>query len=301
MLALVAVAVLALCAGSAAAQSASDGAARIAFSRTAGESLDTEIWTGGAAGGNPRRIVRLRHAAADEPAWSPSGRSIAFVVDHDPPGSGQLEIYVARADGRGVRRLTQAGKTEDSEPAWSTDGGRIAFSKYTRGGLRTLGVYVMRTDGRLQHRLTRSRCDYDPAWSPNGKRIAVSRCGALFIVNADGTHARRLTRPPPGSSDEQPDWSPKGRSIAFVRIGSDDRAVLWLIRTDGKGERQLTDGGDEHSPSWSPSGRFVAFASYTAIRAVNAATGQMRVLVTMRGSDLANPTWRPPSEARPTP
>jgi Tol biopolymer transport system component len=69
--------------------------------------------------------------------------------------------------------------------------------------------------------------------------------------------------------------------------------LLWLIRTDGTGERQLTDGGDEHSPSWSPNGRFVAFASYTAIRTVEPATGQTRVLVTMRGSELTNPTWRP--------
>jgi TolB protein len=235
--------------------------------------------------------VRLRHAAADEPAWSPSGRSIAFTVDHDPPGSGQLEIYVARADGSGVRRLTRAGKTEDSDPAWSPDGRTIAFSEYTRGGVRTLGVYAMRADGRMQHRLTRSRCDYDPAWSPTGKKIVVSRCGALFVVNADGTHARRLTRPPPESMDEQPDWSPNGRSIAFIRIGSDDRAVLCLIRTDGTGVRQLTDGGDEHSPSWSPSGRLVAFTSYTGIRTINATTGQRRVLVTMRGSDLSSPAW----------
>ncbi len=149
----------------------------------------------------------------------------------------------------------------------------------------------MRADGRLRHRLTRSRCEYDPAWSPNGKRIVVSRCGALFVVNANGTHARRLTRPPPGSADDQPDWSPKGRSIAFIRIGSDDRAVLYVIRTDGTGERQLTDGGDEHSPSWSPSGRFVAFASYSGIRTVKAATGQRRPLVTMRGSDLTSPAW----------
>ena len=135
--------------------------------------------------GRKRRLIHLARAAADEPAWSANGRWIAFAVDHDPPAGAQLEIYSAHADGTGIRRLTGgAAKTVDTDPAWSPDVRQIAFSKSTHGDLRGLGVYLMRSDGGRQRRLTRNRCDYGPAWSPTGKKVVFSRCGRLVIANA---------------------------------------------------------------------------------------------------------------------
>ena len=49
------------------------GNARIAFVRTSGESLDSEIWVADGTGRGRERLIRIRHAAADELAWSPSG------------------------------------------------------------------------------------------------------------------------------------------------------------------------------------------------------------------------------------
>jgi TolB protein len=267
------------------------GAARIAFVRTGGESLDSEIWVANRSGRGRRRLIRFSHAAADEPAWSPSGR-LAFTVDHEPPSAGQLEIYTARADGSRIHRLTRAGRTEATNPAWSPEGHTIAITEYTRGGLRRLGVFIMRADGRRRHRLTRNRCDYDPAWSPSGGQLVLSRCGSLFVVHADGTHPRRLTTPPPGSQDEQPAWAPNGRLIAFVRIDDGDRSSLYVIHSDGSLERQLTDAGDELSPTWSPDSKLVAYVSYTRIETVAVTTRQTRMLVSMPGSDLASPAWR---------
>jgi TolB protein len=289
--ALAVVAALAACASSAPALSTTEPG-RIAFGREFGENLNSEIWTADRTGHGRRRLIRIPHAAADDPAWSPSGQMIAFSVDRDPPFGAQQEIYVARTDGTGVRRLTGgAAKTIDNEPAWSPDGRQIAFTKLVHGGFLTLGVYVVRSDGR-QHRLTRNRCDYGPAWSPNGKRVVLSRCGSLFVVNPDGTHARRLTRPPAGSVDGEPDWSPNGRLIAFVRMDGDDLARLYVIRPDGTGERRLTNGGDEHSPSWSPDGRLLAFATFTTIDTIAPRTGRTRMLVHMQGSDLTTPAWQ---------
>jgi hypothetical protein len=54
------------------------GTARIAFVRTSGESLDFEIWVADGTGRGRQRLIRIRHAAADEPAWSPSGLRLAF-------------------------------------------------------------------------------------------------------------------------------------------------------------------------------------------------------------------------------
>jgi Tol biopolymer transport system component len=50
-----------------------------------------------------------------------------------------------------------------------------------------------------------------PAWSPDGTKVAFASTrtgGDLFVANADGTHARRLTS---GGGDEiAPRWSPDG-------------------------------------------------------------------------------------------
>jgi TolB protein len=271
--------------------------ARIAFTRAAGENLNSEIWTADGSGGDRRRLIRIPRAAADEPAWSPAGQWIAFSVDHDPPAGTQLEIYRARLDGSGIRRLTGgARKRVDVGPAWSPDGRWIAFSRYTHDAYRGLGVFLMRSNGYHQHRLTSIRCDSDPAWSPDGRKVVLARCGSLFIVNANGSHARRLTRPPPGDvQDEQPDWSPDGRLIAFVRAVADRTGeidTIHVIRPEGTGERQLTDSGDDRSPSWSPDGRLLAYSSLTQIRTVSPSTGRRRTLVAVRGSDLTGPAWR---------
>ncbi len=57
----------------------------------------------------------------------------------------------------------------------------------------------MDVDGKNQRRLTRNPAsDAFPAWSPDGKRIAFlsDRSGPteVYVMRADGTHVRRLTR-----------------------------------------------------------------------------------------------------------
>ncbi len=58
------------------------------------------------------------------PAWSPDGRSIAFVSER---GEEKAQVWVIAADGGEAWRLT---KTEQpaANPAWSPDGRRIAFT-----------------------------------------------------------------------------------------------------------------------------------------------------------------------------
>ena len=57
-----------------------------------------------------------------------------------------------------------------------------------------------------------------PAWSPDGRKIAFvsDRDGnsEIYVMNADGSGQRRLTRNP--AYDADPAWSPDGRTIAFV-------------------------------------------------------------------------------------
>ena len=88
----------------------------------------------------------------------------------------------------------------------------------------------MNADGSGQRRLTRDAFT-GVAWSPDGQKIAFERDhhrkfvpGAytpadsnieIYVINADGSGERRLTRNP--ALDQGSTWSPDGRKIAFNR------------------------------------------------------------------------------------
>jgi Tol biopolymer transport system component len=43
--------------------------------------------------------------------------------------------------------------------------------------------------------LTRSQAqDGDPAWPPDGRKLAFDRAGEIYVMNADGSGHRNLTR-----------------------------------------------------------------------------------------------------------
>jgi TolB protein len=53
--------------------------------------------------------------------------------------------------------------------------------------------------------------DTAPAWSPDGRKIAFRRgllVGDIFVVNADGSNVRNLTRTPK-LDERQPAWRPR--------------------------------------------------------------------------------------------
>jgi TolB protein len=200
-------------------------------------------------------------AKGDQPAWSPDGTRVAFHRNG--------EIRVVDRDGRNERRLTKRAPGlhwPASFPAWSRDGTRIAFS-----GTRDLYTVAV-ASGRLT-RLTRSQQswlgNHTAAWSPDGRTIAFSRStdafnNDIFLMRADGTNLRRLTRSQgtDGRLGEElmPSWSPDGRTIVFVS-NRDGNWELYAIGRDGRGERRLTatPRSDEQNPRWSRDGRRILF------------------------------------------
>jgi hypothetical protein len=68
-----------------------------------------------------------------------------------------------------------------------------------------------------QHTLTTGGHAAGPRWSPDGKLIAYIDDGNLWIMNANGSHKKRLTDSAPAYADSRPSWSPNGSYLAFVR------------------------------------------------------------------------------------
>lgn len=142
----------------------------------------------------------------------------------------------------------------------------------------------------------------DPSWSRDGHRIVYMRQtnGHIWIINADGTGHRRVTRT--GNFRRQhPSFAPSGRRILFTENVTNTRTAAVSVKLDGSDRRVVArlKGGDISSPVYSPDGSRIAFgyvpdddAYASGIYTVRAdGTGLRRV--TSTSNTDRNPSWSP--------
>ena len=157
------------------------------------------------------------------PDWSPDGGSIAYASDVE----GQSDIFVMDADGTNRQNVTGdlfgGAPSNEFDPQWSPDGGLLSFESLRRG--EDFDIWTIAVDGTGTENLTaHSDDDRHSSWSPSGSKIvfgsnrrvpgddAEAGCSTdegqrdLFVMNADGTSQRRLTRIE--ADDSSPAWSP---------------------------------------------------------------------------------------------
>jgi Tol biopolymer transport system component/imidazolonepropionase-like amidohydrolase len=145
--------------------------------------------------------------------------------------------------------------------------------------------------GEMKPLATGMAWDYQARYSPDGKQIAFisDRSGSdnIWIMNADGTNPRALTRERRylfGS----PAWSPDGQYIVARRYGSYPKesylraSELWLFHKDGGAGVQVTKGTDARmqrtaGPSFSPDGKYIYFSSMPGRFAYNSELGKWQV------------------------
>ena len=101
------------------------------------------VWPGRAV---PGPVDVMKGADADSPtkpfggaeefAWSPDGKEIAFTAKMaaNPAWSTDLDIYLAATDGSGYRCVTESNEAVDTTPVYSPDGKTIAYLAMERPG-----------------------------------------------------------------------------------------------------------------------------------------------------------------------
>ena len=225
--------------------------------------------TGCAGSAPPNMTCGVSNGVAFQPSWSPDGEWIAFGYGSFLQGrrSGTAQIMKVRKDGSDVQELT-AGTPNAGFPSWSPNGKEIVFRSWGSGpddmGLRILNV----NDGST--RVLTTEPDNLPAWSPDGKRILFTRKQDsnfdIYTIKPDGSETQRLTSFP--ANDAHAVWTQDGKSILWNsgEYGFKDEAALydnsfqpygsiWIMNSDGKRPRQLTDSHWEDSmPSFVPKG-----------------------------------------------
>lgn len=163
-----------------------------------------------------------------------SGKTRRYSWDYDP----SMDIFTANRDGSGIKRLTDA-PGYDAEGAYSPDGTKIVFSSlraaYPLERLSPAG---------------KKRFETDPAYFAE-----------IFIMNADGSDQKRLTRTP--GYDGGPFFTPDGQRIIWRRFDTNGViADVFSMNLEGGDVRQITRFG---SMSWAPyphpSGKYLIFTS----------------------------------------
>jgi WD40 repeat protein len=263
---------------------------RIAFAAFDGETW--QIHTAEPGGTSELQITTLKGENAFQPAWSPDGRRLAFVVATES----HSDIYTIDADGTGFTRLTDDGGSH--LPSWSPDGTRLAYSRAAGDG--TEDIWIIKADGTSATQITQERdgaMALSPSWSPDGTHIVFvsNRSGApqVYEMDARGDAVTQLTTD--DGFHGSPKYSPDGTRIAFA--GNVGGPGLFTMAADGSGVERLSD-EPQVGPldlSWAPDGRFIVYSttddSGDVLVVVDVATGEGTTLVQAR--DVCCPTWQP--------
>jgi Tol biopolymer transport system component len=159
--------------------------------------------------------------------------------------------------------LLMAGSVAQAEAQTAPQNGRIAFDACNDVGC---DIYTANPDGTAVRQVTHDGSSFYADWSPDGKRIAyasfVSGFTAIWIVDAEGTHARQLTPDEPGNDNLWPRFSGDGRTIYYTNcLTAECDGGISSIHPDGSGQRVVTpNSGDSYNIGTpSPDGSRLAF------------------------------------------
>jgi len=196
------------------------------------------------------------------PRFSPDGRTILFVRDHEAGLSNEIGS-VSVAGGTSTHIFTEPGRIA-SPPQWSYDRRSVIFSSNRTGHPALWRVALDRPDSAVEISEAGSPA-WDPAVSRRGYRLAyerVLRTLSIWQMNltAGGDQHPYLTVSSTSDTDQGPgpQFSPDGQKLAYMSDRSGTMEI-WVSNRDGNNPFQLTAVGGAGTPRWSPDSQAVVF------------------------------------------
>jgi Tol biopolymer transport system component/imidazolonepropionase-like amidohydrolase len=214
------------------------------------------------------------------PAWSPDGKTLAYVTDK----SGVETIDLIDLNSGSDRPLAAGNAGAQIFPAWSPDGKWIAFQDQTGATFR-----VEVATGKSQPLAAATFFPGRPAWSADGSTVAIAtvkpytkrfREGTSQILTVDiATGKTKFFEPAPFESvttrtEDGPVYAPNGKEMAFVM---DD--LLYTMPVDAHGlpsgkaiqlNNETTD-----APTWSGDSTKILYLHNGSLRLISRATRQI--------------------------
>ena len=194
--------------------------------------------------------------AGGSPAWSPSGRYIAYLGS-----GGSLRLLDVETGRDTVVDDGRDGTPGISLEWWSPADDLLAYQRFS--DRRPIGIWAVAPET-ASTALVQTPDILRFTWSPEGSRIVYEIRGSppgtssasvtneLFLVNADGSGAHKLTD---GSLVHHQPWSPDGRLLAYWnedRGGSSTIGDIHIMELESGRAFSLGEFTSDEHPQWSP-------------------------------------------------
>ena len=220
-------------------------------------------WLGGRQTRNSREIQfqRLTDFAGleESPAFSPDGKSVAFVAD----STGSKQIWIRLLAGGAPLQITRdAG--DHLDPRWSQDSASIIYYTPGREGDEQGTLWEISALGGAPRRLASSLSGADV--SHDGNHLTFFRVSKkqieLVTSDRDGSGERVTATFPAAFSYRNPRWSPDDRTIAYLHSLENWADDVYLIPAEGGKARRITDENTLMSGlAWLPDGSDLVYGS----------------------------------------
>ena len=178
----------------------SPSGAEIAFSRRTANG-NSNIFLSNLDGSGLRNLTNSSKAMETSPAWSPSGRQIAYISGM--PG----QIYIRDIDGSNQRQIIREGGDSDSV-SWSPDGSWLAFHWKPRRSANYDIFIADAASGVIRQITSGNGSNESPSWAPDSRHLVFqsNRSGSwqIYTMLLDRTDVRQITTQ---GSNTSPAWS----------------------------------------------------------------------------------------------